>query len=117
VPGNADKIANIQQLKKLIGVFTDNVLPDVNLQAGAIARDMGESCFSVRPKGHDPSRGGHMHRAGFQLLYRTLTVRVKDFARRLSPGEFMGIPGVAQGFDVAQISATLLILIQRFKFQ
>ena len=115
--GNADDVAQVEKLEELESLFAHHVQLDVNLQPRALARDMRERGFSMRPKSDDASRRSHVNVLSGKLLGGLISELPGNLLGRVRPGELVRIGRVAQSLDFPQFLAALKQLVGGFKFQ
>ena len=72
VAGDADVVAEVEQLVEREALFADGVEADVDLQALAALLQGGEARLALRADGHDAAGDRHRHAIGFQVFGRRL---------------------------------------------
>ena len=105
VAGDADVVAEVEQLVEREALLADGVEADVDLQALAVLLQGGKAGLALGADGHDAAGDGDGDAVGFELL----GVRsASHFARTCGNGvrgrELVGIGGLAQLLDFLQFA-------------
>jgi hypothetical protein len=73
VAGDADVVAQIQQLVKRKSLLAHGVQPHINLQAHAVLLQRRKPRLTLCANRHNASGHSHGHPSGFKVLSRSLT--------------------------------------------
>ncbi len=108
---DADVIAEVEEFVKREGFVAGVVFADVDLEAFATLLELRESCLALDTDSHDAAgdgdgdgRGG-----GFELLGGEVVVGGAELGDGVGEGVAVGVGGVAEGGDLLELVAALLI--------
>ncbi len=105
VAGNADVIAQIEQLIEREAIVAHGVFADVDLQPHPLLLQSGEACLALRANGHQPSADGDARVLSLKLLAGFLVPVGADLRQGRGPlfllgREAVGIGGLAELHDL-----------------
>ena len=115
VPGNADEIAQIEQLKQFERPRAHDVELHVNLQSLARAGDVRKPGLAVQAERQDASGHAHGRLGRFQRRGVGRGILFDQLRRGRRPFEFVGIRLMPASFDLGKLLLTLKILVLRLK--
>ena len=102
IAGDADVVAEVEELVEFEGLVADGVFADVDLEALAVLLELREAGLALGADGHDASGDGDVDALGFELLGRGVVVGAAEVGDRVGRGEGIGIGGLAEGLDLLE---------------
>src|SRR5271154_3496016 len=97
----ADDVTQVEKFEKFELRWAHHVELHVELQASAVAQDVAERGFSMRPQRDDSSRYANVGVFRSELVRATRAEFLRNLFSSVCPIEFMRVRGVPQRFDFA----------------
>src|SRR5271154_554208 len=97
----ADDVTQVEKFEKFELRWAHHVELHVELQASAVAQDMAERGFSMRPQRDDSPRYAHLDVIRGEFFGSPRAEFLRNLFSRVCPIEFMRVRGVPQRFDFA----------------
>src|SRR5207302_9357131 len=111
VSGNANVIAEVEQLVKLESFFANRILLHVNLEPLSLLLQMRESRFAHQANGHNPASDAHSYSGIFQLLRGFLRILGQDLRDGMRGFVFRRIDSLPESFNAFQLLAPQFVNI------
>src|SRR5207244_13248181 len=111
ISGNANVIAEVEQLVKLESFFANCVFLHVNLEPLSLLLQMREAGFAHQANGHNPASDAHIYTGISQLLCGFLRILGQDLRDGMSEFVFCGIGPLAESLNAFQLLAPQFVNI------
>ena len=106
IAGDADVIAQVEQLVELKALFADRVETHIDLQALAALLQLRKASLALCADGHDASGDGYLRPLGFELLgCRTVEMRAHR-GNVVGGAVVIGVGGVTQCSNLLELLLT-----------
>ena len=103
IAGDADVVAEVEQLVKLKCLLAYGIEPNVDLQPLAALLELRKTGLALGTDGHDASGDGYLRAFGLQLLAGRAVIERAQYGDVVSGAVVIGVGGVTQGCDLLQL--------------
>ena len=103
IAGDADVVAEVEQLVKLKCLLADGIEPNVDLQPLAALLQLRKAGLALSTDGHDASGDGYLGAFGLKLLAGRSVIERAQYGDVVGGAVVIGVSGMTQGCDLLQL--------------